>query len=139
MTSYTALAVGDALPAAGFPITRATLVAYAGASGDHNPIHWSQRTAQGVGLPDVIAHGMLTMALTGRVLSYWAGHGSVESFGVRFSKPVVIPDDDTGTLLEVAGTVEELLGDGRVAVALTVTVGGSKVLMGAKAVVRLPA
>ena len=69
-------AVGDALPALSLRVTRAELVRYAGASGDFNPIHWNQRFAVGVGLPDVIAHGMLTMALAGRLVTSWTGDPS---------------------------------------------------------------
>jgi len=130
--------VGQQLPAQTFPITRADLVRYCGASGDFNIIHWNERIAKAVGLPDVIAHGMYTMAVAGRVLTDWAGDpGAVESYGVRFSRPVVVPDDDTGAVLSVSGTVEELLEDGRVAVAMTATVGEDKVLSQARAVVRL--
>ncbi len=129
--------VGTALPARTFPLTRATLVAYCGASGDHNVIHWNERVAKAVGLPDVIAHGMLTMAVAGRLVTEWAGAGAVESYTVRFSRPVVVPDDDTGAVLTVAGTVEEVREDGRVVVGLLATVGEDKVLTAAKAVVRL--
>ncbi len=130
--------VGDELPARTFPITRADLVRYCGASGDFNIIHWNERIAKAVGLPDVIAHGMCTMAVAGRVLTDWAGDpGAVESYGVRFSRPVVVPDDDRGAELVVRGTVEELLDGGRVGVALTATVGADKVLSQARAVVRL--
>jgi acyl dehydratase len=130
--------VGHELPAQTFPITRADLVRYCGASGDFNIIHWNERIAKAVGLPDVIAHGMYTMAVAGRVLTDWAGDpGALESYGVRFSRPLVVPDDDQGAVLSVSGTVEELLDDGRVAVAMTATVGEDKVLSQARAVVRL--
>lgn len=130
--------VGTELPARTFSVTRADLVRYCGASGDFNVIHWNERVAKAVGLPDVIAHGMYTMAVAGRVLSDWAGDpGAVESYGVRFSRPVVVPDDDRGAELSVSGVVEELLDDGRVAVGLTATVGDDRVLSQARAVVRL--
>ncbi|MCW2615193.1 MAG: MaoC domain protein dehydratase [Frankiales bacterium] len=130
--------VGTVLPARTFPITRADLVRYCGASGDLNVIHWNQRVAQAVGLTDVIAHGMLTMALAGTLVTDWAGDpGAVESFTVRFSRPVVVPDDDAGASLLVSGVVEEVREDGRAVVALTSTVDGAKVLMAARAVVRL--
>lgn len=130
--------VGTALPSRSFTITRADLVRYAGASGDFNIIHWNERIATAVGLPNVIAHGMCTMALAGRAVTEWAGDpGAVLSYSVRFSRPVAVPDDDQGATLDVAGVVEEQLEDGRVVVALTVTVDGSKVLMGAKATLRL--
>ena len=130
--------VGTELPAREFVIQRPNLVQYAGASGDFNPIHWNERIATSVGLPNVIAHGMLTMATAGRVVTDWVGDpGRVVSYGVRFSAPVVVPDDDKGATLTVAGTVEEKNEDGTVVVGLTATVDGNKVLMGAKAVVRL--
>ena len=138
MPSRDEVQVGHELPAQTFPVTRADLVRYCGASGDFNVIHWNERIAKAVGLPDVIAHGMYTMAVAGRVVTDWAGDpGAVESYGVRFSQPVVVPDDDRGAELTVSGTVEELLDDGRVAVALTATVGDAKVLTKARAVVRL--
>ena len=88
------LAVGTALPKQTFPIERATLIRYAGASGDFNPIHWDERTATAVGLPDVIAHGMLTMAIAVRVVTDWLGDpGAVLDYKVRFTKPVVVASD----------------------------------------------
>jgi acyl dehydratase len=139
---YDDVEVGTALPSQDFPVTRLDLVKYAGASGDFNVIHWNERVAKAVGLPDVIAHGMYTMAVAGRVVTDWAGDpGAVESYGVRFSRPVPVPDDDRGTVVRVTGTVEEKLDGGRVAVALTATVGegedAQKVLTQARAVVRL--
>ena len=78
-------------------MTRAELVRYAGASGDFNPIHWNQRFAVGVGLPDVIAHGMLTMALAGRLVTSWTGDpAAVVGYAARFTRPVVVPDTDDG-------------------------------------------
>ena len=130
--------VGDELPAQQFPIVRADLVRYAGASGDFNPIHWNERFAKSVGLPDVIAHGMLTMALAIRVVTDWAGDpGAVVEYGVRFTRPVVVPDPD-GAVLHVAGTVREVRDDGLVEVDLTATVDGQTVLAKARAVVRPP-
>src|SRR4249919_804614 len=123
-----------------YQVTRRDLVRYAGASGDFNPIHWNQRIATSVGLPDVIAHGMLTMALAGRFLTEWAGDpGAVTEYGVRFSAPVVVPDDDKGATVEVAGTVTERLDGHRVAIDVTARSDGAKVLTRARAVVRLPA
>ena len=138
MPRYDEVEVGTSLPAREFPITRATLVRYAGASGDFNVIHWNERVAKSVGLPDVIAHGMLTMATAGRVVTDWAGDpGAVESYGVRFKAPVVVPDDDNGATVVVEGTVEEKLDGGRVVVGITARVGEGDVLSGARAVVRL--
>ena len=121
-------------------VTRRDLVRYAGASGDFNVIHWNERVAKSVGLPDVIAHGMLTMALAGRFVTEWAGDpGAVTEFGVRFSAPVVVPDDDKGATVEVTGTVTERLDGHRVAVDVTARSDGARVLTRARAVVRLPA
>ena len=136
---YDEVQAGTEIPPRQYQVTRRDLVRYAGASGDFNVIHWNERVARSVGLPDVIAHGMLTMALAGRFLTEWAGDpGAVTEFGVRFSAPVVVPDDDKGATLEVAGTVTDKLGDHRVAVDLTATSEGKKVLTRARAVVRLP-
>ena len=138
MPRYDEVEVGTELPARTFPITRADLVRYCGASGDFNVIHWNERIAKGVGLPDVISHGMMTMAQTGRVVTDWAGDpGAVRSYSVRFSRPVAVADDDQGAMLTVRGTVEEKLDGGRVVLGLTATVGDSKVLTAAKAVVQL--
>jgi acyl dehydratase len=136
--SYDDVEAGTELPGQTFGIERGSLVMYAGASGDFNPIHWNPRFATEVGLPDVIAHGMFTMAQAGRVLTDWAGDpGAVEEYGVRFTKPVVVPDDEDGAALVVSGVVKEKLDDRRVRVELTARSGGDKVLAQAKAVVRL--
>ena len=136
--SYDQAEPGTELPSRQYQVTRLDLVRYAGASGDFNVIHWNERIARSVGLPDVIAHGMLTMALAGRFLTEWAGDpGAVTEYGVRFSAPVVVPDDDKGATVEVTGTVTERLDDHRVAVAVTATSDGTKVLTRARAVVRL--
>ena len=135
---YDDVEVGTELPAQTFMIQRVNLVQYCGASGDFNVIHWNERIAKAVGLPDVIAHGMYTMAEAGRVVSDWAGDpGAVIEYGVRFSAPVPVPDDDKGTELVVAGTVAEKLDGNRVAVDLDARVGETKVLMKARAVVQL--
>ena len=121
-----------------YPVTRLDLVRYAGASGDFNVIHWNQRVATSVGLPDVIAHGMLTMALAARVVTDWAvDPGRVREYGVRFTRPVPVPDDDQGALLEVTGKVAAKLDDGTVRVDLVATHAGAKVLGRAQAVVAL--
>ena len=139
MSAPATAVVGTVLPDRTFVITRADLVRYCGASGDFNVIHWNERAATQVGLPDVIAHGMFTMALAGRIVTDWVGDpGAVESYSVRFSRPVVVPDDESGATLQVGAVVDEVREDGRAVVVLTVTVQGSKVLMAARAVVRLP-
>ena len=136
--AYDTTEVGTELPSQTFPVTRATLVRYAGASGDFNPIHWSERFARSVGLENVIAHGMFTMAEAARVVTDWVGDpGALVEYGVRFTRQVVVPDDDTGALIEVSGKVSAKLDDHKVRVDLTVTSGGRKVLGMARAVVRL--
>ena len=128
------LHAGDELPEQTYTVTRADLVRYAGASGDFNPIHWSDRVATGVGLPGVIAHGMYTLALAARALDTWAGGpGHVRELGCKFTKPVVVPDDDTGVEVVVRGTVGNATDEG-VQVALEVTCGDQKVLGMPKAV-----
>jgi acyl dehydratase len=137
--SYDETQAGTEIPPRQYQVTRLDLVRYAGASGDFNVIHWNERIAKSVGLPDVIAHGMLTMALAGRFLTEWAGDpGAVAEFGVRFSAPVVVPDDDKGATVEVAGTVTSKLEGNRVAVDVTARSDNAKVLTRARAVVRLP-
>jgi acyl dehydratase len=136
-------AVGDELPPLSVRVTRADLVRYAGASGDFNPIHWSDRTAAAVGLPGVIAHGMFTMALAGRLVSNWVGDpGAVRSYGVRFTRPVVVPDDDDGALIEISGKVSALTdaeGGGRIAkITITAAFEGKSVLGRAVAEVAVP-
>ncbi|TYC06990.1 MaoC family dehydratase [Micromonospora sp. WP24] len=125
------------LPARTFRITRADLIRYAGASGDFNPIHWSDRVATKVGLPGVIAHGMFTMALVGRAVTEWAGSpDAVVDYGVRFTRPVVVPDDDEGTEIEVTAVVREVTEDGLTRLDVTATCHGEKVLSQARATVR---
>jgi acyl dehydratase len=137
--SYADVAVGAALPTVTYPVSRLSLVRYCGASGDFNVIHWNERIAVSVGLPNVIAHGMFTMAQAGRYVTDWAGDaGLLVEFGVRFSAPVVVPDDDAGATIEVSGTVEEKLDGNRVVLGLTAVSAGTKVLTRARAVVRLP-
>jgi acyl dehydratase len=133
----TRLTVDTGLEPQTYRITRADLVRYAGASGDFNPIHWSDRTAEAVGLPGVIAHGMFTMALAGRAVTAWAGVAAVTEFGVRFTKPVVVPDDDLGAEIVVSGSVRSV-EDGVAQIDLTVTCNGEKILAQARARVRQP-
>ena len=136
--AYDEVEVGTELPAGRFPVTRDTLVRYAGASGDFNPIHWNEKFAREVGLPDVIAHGMFTMASAIRVVTDWAGDpAAVEEYGVRFTKPVVVPNDDEGALIEVTAKVAAKLEDHRVRVDLLAMAAGQKVLGMSRAVVRL--
>jgi acyl dehydratase len=131
------LQAGQSLPDQAFPVTRAHLVRYAGASGDFNPIHWSERFAVGVGLPGVIAHGMFTMALAGRAVTAWAGSAdAVVDYGVRFTRPVPVPDTDEGTEVVVSGTVKKV-EDGLAYIDVTAVCGGEKVLAQARAIVKV--
>ncbi|WP_043536996.1 MaoC family dehydratase [Saccharomonospora cyanea] len=130
--------VGDELPPLSVHVTRDQLVRYAGASLDFNPIHWNERFATEVGLPGVIAHGMLTMALGGRLVTDWLGDpGRLVEYGVRFTRPVVVPDDDTGALVEFTGKVGEVRDDGTARIDVTAKFDGRTVLGKAQAVVRL--
>jgi acyl dehydratase len=125
------------LPTKTFRVTRADLIRYAGASGDFNPIHWSDRVATKVGLPGVIAHGMFTMALVGRAVTEWAGApDAVVEYGVRFTRPVMVPDDDQGTEVEVTARVREVTEDGLTRLEVTATCLGDKVLSQARATIR---
>jgi acyl dehydratase len=136
---FTDVEAGAELAPASYPVSRLSLVKYCGASGDFNVIHWNERIAKSVGLPDVIAHGMFTMAEAGRYVTDWAGdQAALVEFGVRFSSPVVVPNDDTGATIDVTGEVAEKLDDNRVVLALTARSGETKVLTRARAVVRLP-
>jgi acyl dehydratase len=137
--TYADVSEGTEIEAVSYPATRLSLIKYAGASGDFNVIHWNERIARSVGLPNVIAHGMFTMAQAGRFVTDWAGDAAtVLEFGVRFSAPVVVPDDDQGATIEISGTVAEKLDGNRVALTLEARSGGAKVLSRARAVVRLP-
>jgi acyl dehydratase len=136
---YADVEPGTELEPKSYQVTRLDLIKYAGASGDFNVIHWNERVATSVGLPNVIAHGMFTMAEAGRFASEWAGDpGAVVEFGVRFSAPVVVPDDGQGATIEIGGTVEEKLDGNKVVLALVARADGTKVLTRARAVVVLP-
>ncbi len=136
--AYADVEVGSELPPLTVNLQRINLVMYAGASGDFNVIHWNQRVAQAVGLPDVIAHGMLTMASAGRVVTDWLGDpGAVVEYGVRFTRPVVVPDDDKGATLEITAAVGEKREDNLVRIDITATFNDATVLGKAQALVRL--
>ncbi len=129
--------VGLELPAKSFSITRETLVRYAGASGDFNIIHWNERFAREVGLPDVIAHGMLTMGLAIQVVTDWLDDPSrLLEYGCRFTRPVVVPDDGAGATLEVSGKVTAIDGD-RAVITLTAVSNEVTVLGKATATIRI--
>ena len=121
------------LPTQVYTVTRADLVRYAAASGDHNPIHQDEEVARSVGLPGVIAHGMYTMALAARAVATWYPDAEVVSFGCKFTSPVVVPAEG-GVAVEVAGEATD--ADGLTTIRLSVTCDGQKVLGMPKAVVR---
>jgi acyl dehydratase len=126
--------VGSILEEKIFYLDRAMLKAYADASGDQNPIHQNEDFALSVGLPNVIAHGMLTMALVGKFVTDWAGgSAAVKEFSGRFVKPVIVPAD-LKVDLTVSGVVTEIEGD-RITVELKASSAGVKVLGMSKAVV----
>ncbi len=136
--SLAGLSVGDEVLRTSTVLERNDLVRYAGASGDFNVIHWNSRAATEVGLPDVIAHGMLTMARAVQPVVEWCGDpGAVVEYGVRFTKPVVVPDPGQATL-ELVGTVGAVdLEAGTVRIDLAVTCEGAGVLGKSRATVRL--
>ena len=137
--TYDEVQTGSELVPASYPVTRLSLVKYCGASGDFNVIHWNERIARSVGLPDVIAHGMYTMAQAGKFVAEWAGDpGAVTDFGVRFSAMVPVPDDDEGATIEVSGKVLAKLADNKVTVDIVAKADGAKVLTRARATVLLP-
>ena len=128
------IAVGTALPEEIVYLDRALLKAYADASGDQNPIHQNEEFALSVGLPNVIAHGMLTMALVGKYVTDWSGGSAgVKEFGARFIKPVIVPADEKVDLT-INATVIEVNGE-EIKLDLVATSAGVKVLGMAKAVV----
>jgi acyl dehydratase len=129
---------GDALPSRTIHVERASLVQYAGASLDRNRIHWDERFATSVGLPDVIAHGMFTMGAALNVVTDWLGDaGRVLEYGTRFTKPVVVPWEG-GADIEVSAVVKSVDPEaGRATIDLTALCNGDKVLGRAVAVVAL--
>jgi acyl dehydratase len=130
----TKIEVGFAIPERVVLVDRQMLKAYADASGDQNPIHQNEEFALSVGLPNVIAHGMLTMALVGKYVTDWSGgSSSVKEFGARFIKPVIVPADGKVDLT-INATVSEVVGD-QIKLDLVATSAGVKVLGMAKAVV----
>ena len=127
------LEVGSALPSLTVRFTRERLVRYAGASTDFNPIHFSDHFAARMGLPGVIAHGMLTMGTALRVVTDWLGdRGAVKSYFVRFTKPVVVPDDETGAEVIFNASVTAISGS-LVTFAIEAVFADQKVLGAARA------
>lgn len=129
--------VGDVLPELVVPVTRSQIVRYSGASTDFNEIHFSDRHAQAIGLPGVVAHGMWTMGAGLRLVTDWCGDPSrIATYFVRFTRPVVVPDTDEGTQVIYRGEVTAV-EDGVATVALTAHCGDDAVLGAAKVGVRL--
>jgi acyl dehydratase len=129
--------VGFELPTKEFKITRADLIKYAGASLDFNVIHWNERIAKSVGLPNVIAHGMLTMGKAIQIVTDWVDNpAKVIDYQVRFAAPVIVPDDDLGATLEVSAKITENLGD-KIKIDIQARSEGAKVLGKAVAIVKL--
>ncbi len=131
------LNVGDELPALEIKFTRADLAAYAQASGDFNPIHQDEAVAKSVGLPDVIAHGMLTMGRAIRVVTDWIGDPTaVVDYSVRMTRPVVVPNTAEGTTVVFSGKIAELNPDRTARIDLSAVCQGTTVLGQAKAIVK---
>jgi len=132
------LTAGYELPPAQVRVRRADLVRYAGASLDFNPIHWNDRVAGEVGLPGVIAHGMYTMAIAGRYVTDWlTDPGRLVSYSARFIRPVIVPNDDEGALVELSGKVRDVRDDGTARVDITAKFDGKAVLGKAIAIIRV--
>ena len=135
--AFDSISVGEGIGPVWYPVNREMLIAYANASGDQNPIHQDEAFAKSVGLPDLIAHGMFTMAQASRVLTDFAGDpGAIIEFGTRFTKPVVVPVGPD-VMLEISGVVAEKLANQRIRIDLQVTCGGVKVLGMTRAILAL--
>ena len=139
MTDFHAPEVGTQLPPLTLVFTRADLVRYAGASGDFNPIHWSDSAAAALGLPDVIAHGMLTMGLGGGYVTSWVGDpGAVTEYNVRFTSIVPVPNDGVGAEIVFSGRIKSVdEADKTATIALTATHNGKKIFGRAVAIAKL--
>ena len=126
---YEDVEVGFELPKFTHTYKRQDLVDYANASGDQNRIHLDEEFAKSVGLPDVIAHGMLTMGLVGNVVTNWLKDiNAIKSFSVKFSSPVVVPNNSEGTLVEFTGKIEEKSDNNQIKIGLEARCQGTKVL-----------
>jgi acyl dehydratase len=120
LISISQVHVGLELPVQEFVFTRADLIRYAGASGDFNIIHWNERVAQEVGLPTVIAHGMLTMGTVIRVVTDWLGDpGKVIEYSARFTRPIPVPDTDEGSSIKVTAKIAELLENNQAVISIS--------------------
>jgi acyl dehydratase len=133
------LVVGKELAPYEVQLSRRDLIRYAGASGDFNVIHWNERVAKDVGLPNVIAHGMLTMGQAINVVTRWLGSSiQIREYSVRFSNPVVVEDNDTGATLHFSGTITEISDSGEIKIDITAVCDSKKVLTRAYAIVQIP-
>ena len=132
---FAGLALGQVVAVREVEFSRDTLVRYAGASGDFNPIHYNDVFAQSVGLPGVIAHGMLTMGAAASVVEEWAGPGNVQDFQARFTRPIAVPNPGEAlvTVTATVGALDEELNTARIDV--TVEFEGARVLGKAQALV----
>jgi acyl dehydratase len=120
LISFSQVHVGLELPVQEFVFVRADLIKYAGASGDFNIIHWNERVALEVGLPSVIAHGMLTMGTVIRVVTDWLGDpGKVIDYSARFTRPIPVPDSNEGASIKVSAKITELLENDRAVIAIS--------------------
>jgi acyl dehydratase len=138
MPEITSLVVGQVVAEKNFDISRDSLVRYAGASGDFNPIHYRDDVAQKVGLPGVLAHGMLTMGISIAPVVQWAGSSAaVVDYSVRFTKPVVVPADGVARVSVTATVAVIEQASSRVRIDLTTTYEGNTVLGKAQAWVKL--
>lgn len=135
MPDLSQLSVGQKIAEKNFEVTRDSLVRYAGASGDFNPIHYRDDIAKAVGLPGVLAHGMLTMGISiSPVVEWLENSGKVIDYSVRFTKPVVVPAQGSATLSvsAVVGAIE----DGKARIDITTSFEGNNVLGKAQAWVK---
>lgn len=138
LVSISHVHVGLELPAQEFVFTRADLIRYAGASGDFNIIHWNERVAQEVGLPSVIAHGMLTMGTVIRIVTDWLGDpGKVIEYSARFTRPIPVPDTDQGTTIKVTAKIAELLENNQAVITISAIHNEVTVLAKTVAIVQL--
>ncbi len=139
LINYDEVEVGTRIPEQDLVLRRVDLLRYCGACSDFTATHWNERVAKSVGLPDVISHGTLNIAEAVRIVTDWVGDpGALIEYRVqRFTRPVAVPDDDQGTAIHVAGTVEKKLPGRRVMVRLRASCNGTEVMSGARAVVQL--
>ncbi|MEV0948363.1 MaoC/PaaZ C-terminal domain-containing protein [Rhodococcus sp. NPDC049939] len=129
MTSPERILLGDTVAKSRYHLTRESLVRYAGASGDFNPIHYRDDAAKSIGLPGVVAHGMLTLGLSTQSVVDWLGDPArITSYRARFTKPVIV-DPDEGAIVDVVAEVGQVDYDsGAARIDLTVTFDGHTVL-----------